>query len=172
MGAQLRQPLDVRRSRRPSFAVVMVRLGNGCQLSVTPILGETMIPLSRIRIALLGAWLWLIPTLSLAVWYGGTDGALVPYSWLVNALCVLVAGLGAWVLLLAVLYRGVFPYFGALLGTSWVVLSVAMDGMLHLSSGSIDWTAYLLANGPTDAVFFIACVGLGQVARRVAPART
>ncbi len=125
-----------------------------------------MFPLSRIRVALLGAWLWLIPTLSLAVWYGESGAPLVPQSWLVSALCVLVAGVGAWVLLLAVLYRGAFPYFGALLGTSWVVLTVAMDKVLHLGSGSIDWGVYALANGPTDALVFVACIGLGRLAQK------
>jgi TRAP-type mannitol/chloroaromatic compound transport system permease small subunit len=125
-----------------------------------------MIRLTRVRLALMGSCLWLIPTLSLAIWYGGSAQPIVPVSWVLNALCLLAAGLGTWVLLLVILYRGAFPYVGALLGVSWIVLTVAMDMVLHLSSGFPDWGAYVAANGPADGVVFLLCVGAGRLVRR------
>jgi len=125
-----------------------------------------MFRLTRTRIALLASFLWLIPTLALALWYGDSGQPVVPTSWVLNGLCLLTAGLGTWVLLLVILYRGVFPYMGALLGISWIVLTVAMDMVLHLSSGFPDWGGYLIANGPTDAAVFLLCVGVGRMVRK------
>jgi hypothetical protein len=112
----------------------------------------------RARVALFGSFLWLFPAAAFILWYGTDSTPVVPASWIRDALGLLIAGLGAWVLLLVVIYRGRLPYTGWAVGAAFVAMNVAVDVLLHTPGSTARLEAHLLDMLPTYVALGAVCV--------------
>ncbi|MFI5337469.1 MAG: hypothetical protein ACHQ5A_11835 [Opitutales bacterium] len=121
-----------------------------------------MTPASRARIALIGSGLWLLPVLSCAAWYAASPGSIVPPSGLRDALGLLVAGLGAWMLMVVLLYRGRLRHAGAFVGAGFVAMNLAADAFWLTLGSNATSSSYLIEMAPTYLALGAFCAILGR----------
>jgi hypothetical protein len=118
------------------------------------------------RLAIIGSSLWLLPALSCTIWYAANPGPVVPASWVRDALALLMAGLGAWILLLIVAYRGRFPYAGIVVSAAFIVLNLAADVLLFAPSNATELGSHLVDMLPTYVALGGLCMLLDRMLRK------
>jgi hypothetical protein len=119
----------------------------------------------RSRIALIGTGVWLLPALTFALWVVAMPTPAAPVSWIRIALIGLTLGLGIWVLLLVIIFRGQLPFCSAVVGAAFIVINLAVDVLFMASGGSEALRSHVLESIPTYLLVGVLCVGAGRLAR-------